>query len=39
MNDPAELHNILRKGRESAKEVAQESLNRINKALGLLEIT
>ena len=39
MNDPAELHNILRKGRESAKEVAEQSLNRINKALGLLEIT
>ena len=39
MDDPAELNNILRKGRNCAKEVAEQNLNRINKALGLLEIS
>ena len=39
MADPVELNNILRKGRDCAKEVAEENLNRINKALGLLEIS
>ena len=36
MNDRVELNNILSKGQEKAEEVAQSTLNRVNKALGLL---
>ena len=37
MADPAELNNILKKGKDSAEEVAEKTLARVNEALGLLK--